>query len=41
MKNEWKRDKKVLEMSDVSSTDENKDSDHPLKQKVQRMKAIR
>ena len=33
MKNEWKRDRKVLEMSDVSSTDENTDSDHPLKTK--------
>ena len=33
VENECKRDKKVLEISDASSTDENTDSDHPLKTK--------
>ncbi|XP_063935540.1 uncharacterized protein LOC135147084 [Daucus carota subsp. sativus] len=33
VENEWKRDKRVFEISDTSSTDENMDSDHPLKTK--------
>ena len=34
--NEWKRDRKILEILDASSTDENTDSDHPLKTKSSR-----
>ena len=33
VENECKRDKKVLQISYASSTDENTDSDHPLKTK--------
>ena len=33
VENEWKRDMKILDISEASSTDEDTDSDHPLKTK--------
>ena len=33
MENEWKRDRRILEIYDASSTDESTDIDHPLKSK--------
>ncbi|GBC54548.2 interaptin-like [Rhizophagus irregularis DAOM 181602=DAOM 197198] len=34
VENEWKRNKKVLEISEISSSDENTDDDHQLKSKA-------